>query len=131
MHPPFYVPGLHAAGTPEDTAAMQAAAIPCWLFKMRAFGMRLPPQSVQEPIQGNVLCIDRYGYPPTFYIRFYRQDKWAHHHLEMQGAVVVKERDGVWQFFGDEWIESKHRYRQTWLCTPTAERGREIIARMT
>lgn len=72
-----------------------------------------------------------YGYPPPFYIRVYWLDKWQNHHLEMHGTVLVKERDGVWQFFGHEWIESKHRYRHTWLCVPDEATGRSILSRMS
>jgi hypothetical protein len=131
MTPPFYTPGVWAAGTPGDEEAMTAAAIPCWLFRLREFGMRLPVPSIPEPMQGNVLCIDRYEEQTRFYMRFYRAGRWAHWHLEMHGARLVKERGGVWQFSGDEWnSEVKQHYLQTWLCTPTAERGRDILAQM-
>lgn len=130
LTPPFYTPGAWAAGTPADAAAMEAAAIPCWLFRLRAFGMRLPVAGI-EPVQGNALCLDWYGEQTRFLIRFYRPGSWSTRLLEMHGARLVKEAGGVWQFSGDEWnAEVKQHYRQTWLCTPTAERGAEILQRM-
>lgn len=129
QHPPFYIPGTWSAGTPEDAAALATAAIPCHLFRLRAFGMRLPVASIPPPIEGNAVCLDWYGEQDRFLIRFFLPGNWSQRHLEMHGARLVKAAGGVWQFSGDEWnVEVKQHYRQTWLCTPTAERGREILA---
>lgn len=126
---------------------MHDSAIHGWLLRFRAFGMRLPVDKI-EPIQGAVVCIDRYGSfsgeastsvecrpnarHVTFYARFHRPGKSDAHHLELHGAVLIKESAGVWQFAGDEWnAEVKRHYRQTWVCAPDEATAREILSRLS
>jgi hypothetical protein len=127
----FYVPGRWAAKTPEDDAEMAAAAIECWVFRMRRAGQRLVPGRVGEPSQGRLLVIDRYGEPDRFYVRLYPPDSWRDWVDELHGASLVRSGGGVWLFRGDEWIAAEKRhYLQTWLCTARPERGWEILQQM-
>lgn len=129
MSPTFYTP-VRPSGSPEDRKALEAAAIPCWLFRLRAFGMKLPPTNVPM-LQGAAVCIAPEAEQDRFSMRFYEQGEWKRWHLELTSARLVKESGGVWHFGGDEFnADVKRTYQQAWLCTPDEATGRAILARM-
>lgn len=124
----FYSPGIYAAKTDDDRQAMKAASTSCWLYRMRMWGMRLPPHNVPPPAQGAFLCINRYGEPDRWYMRFHLPDRWDDWAFELHTARLVRENGGVYLFTGEEWdVQARRHYQQTWLCAPTADRGAEIL----
>lgn len=127
----LYTPNQHAAGTRDDLAALEAAAIDTWVFRMRRAGRRLQPHEVEAPTHGQVVPIDRYGEPDRFYVRLHQPGQFADWVMELHSARLVRAAGGCYQFAGDEfdWSRKVH-HRQTWLCTPTPERGYEILRRM-
>jgi hypothetical protein len=94
-HVHLYTPGKWASGTPQDAAAMADAAFTGWVFLMRRHGQRLPARHVGEPIQGQVLLINRYEEEDRFYVRLYHPGQfmdWSH---ELHGARIERSNGGV------------------------------------
>jgi hypothetical protein len=127
----LYTPGQRASGTAEDRQLLQDAAIDCWVFRMRRHGQRLPVARVPEPTQGLVVPIDRYGEPDRFYVRLYRPGQLVDWCDELHSARLRRADKGCYLFAGDEWVDATRMHHlQTWLCTPTLERGVEILQKM-
>jgi hypothetical protein len=117
----------HAAGRRRDGRC----AFTGWVFLMRRHGQRLPARHVGEPIQGQVLLINRYEEEDRFYVRLYHPGQfmdWSH---ELHGARIERSNGGVHLLRGDEWVSAAKEHKlQTWLCVPTVERGYEILRKM-
>ena len=132
MHLQLYTPGRWAAGTQPDIEAMRAAALPCWVWRMRRHGRRLPAHQVDEPLQADLLAINRYGETSRFLAKLLPPGQLTDSHWEMHGARVERAGAGVMLLRGDEWDPGQQRHwDQTWMCTSTQERGLEILARMS
>lgn len=127
----LYTPNQHAAGTHDDLAALAAAAIDAWVFRMRRAAQRLPAHEVEAPTHGHVVPVDRYGEPDRFYVRLHQPGQFADWVMELHSARLVRAAGGCYQFTGEkfDWGRQQH-HRQTWLCTPTPERGYDIRHRM-
>jgi hypothetical protein len=99
---------------------------------MRRYGQRqLPAVVAEDGVEGAVLAIDRYGGGETFYIRFHRPGNFTDWTFELHGARLVKRSGAVMQIAGDEFAYDRgQHFRQSWLCTPTRDRGLEILRTM-
>lgn len=119
-------------GSVDDVEHQRSLSVDCWVFLMRRDGRRLPARKVGEPFQGSLLLLNRYDEEDRFVARLFQPaGQFTDFALELHGAGVLREAGTVRTISGDEFVWSirEHR-RQTWLCTPTAERGYEILREM-
>lgn len=125
------VPGYSMPGSTTDLEARAVHAYRCWVLPMRRHGRRLPAESMlhEEPIQGGLLMMESLG------------DHWDAHLFDPQDftrpvmfmgwARLVRDRGGCRLYQGLARDDSGlPRIPQTWLCTPSPERTREILASM-
>lgn len=133
--PPIYETGKrYSVGTEEDVRERRRHAVECWVWRVRHRGERLAPQAVEEPVHGLLLPVrwssEQYQlqlHPPGSDLCG-GLERWLGMMLD---AVLVRSSDGVMLFQGHEWTPADERHwPQTWLCTPTEERGREILQAM-
>lgn len=127
----LYTPGKWAAGTPQDTEAMRAAALEGWVLQIRRNGQRLPAHRMAESEHLSVLCIDRYGEPDRFVVRLFPAGQFIDYISELHGARLVRVANGCHQFHGDEWDPVRQLHNaQTLVCAPTRQKAFEILTNM-
>lgn len=124
----IYLPGLWSPGSPSDLRAMAEAAFHCSVFLLRRRGERLSAADVmaQQPPSGGLLCVDRYN-SARWHVSLYQLPDMTRL-LELHAAALVRDSNGSRLYSGEEWdVSVRHHWRQTWLCSPTAEAALEIL----
>lgn len=129
--------GMWSPGSEADKEAMRRAALPCSVFILRHRGERLPTTHMlaSAPVIGHLLCRqEALGFwsatvysSPSMAEPVLRDGEVA----RLRGAQLLRENAGVRLYQGWQWnTTATKRYTQSWLCTPSPERGREILLAM-
>ena len=109
---------------------MRAAAFPCCVFVLRQRGQRLPATALLRapPPQGWLVCQDRYT-APQWYACLFTDEGMTRETHRLLHARLKRENEGVRLYVGIQ-VESNQEWPQSWLCTPTPERGRDILLQL-
>lgn len=131
----WYRPPAHPPppGSRADLAARAQAAYRCFVFELRAGGVRLPLAAVaaQRPPACGVLAMDRWTGPGNWHAEALMLPDLKIQVAAMHEATLVRENDGFRQYRGIEWSPGAiERWPQTWLCAPSIEAGLEVLSRM-
>lgn len=125
--------GQYSPGSAVDRKAMREAAFPCTVVVLRRRGERIPASGLlrAEPPSGFLVCCDLYT-APNWYACLFGEESMQRERLpRLLHARLERENDGVRLYGGIE-VDAQARleFRQAWLCTPTADRAREILLKM-
>lgn len=116
-----------------DRKEMHKAALPCTVVVLRRRGQRIPAAELlrHEPPSGLLLALDRYT-TPEWHLCLFRDDAMQTELLpRLMHARLERQNEGVRLYAGIEPGERGQRdMRQSWLCTPTPARARELLLEM-
>jgi hypothetical protein len=125
----WYRRGSAGPGSEVDLAAKRAASLPCFVFLMRYAGVRIPASVVlvDGAAEGLLVCEEAgTGWIATLYAEDMRTEL-----LSLVDVLLTRDRDDCRLYQGyTRDRKGDRRFRQTWLCTPTLYRGRQILETM-
>jgi hypothetical protein len=125
----WYRPGRLQPGSHTDLKAMRDAAFPCSVFVLRRLGKRRRARDLllAGPIEGWLVCLDRYT-APNWYACLFKDQSMTAETMRLLHARLERENGGVRLYGGIEVdAQGRKEHRQSWLCTPDAARGRSIL----
>ncbi len=108
---------------------MQTRAYRCYVLRLKYKGKLMPVRELlcAEPERG-ALLMTRPG--EQWFATLFDYELVQHEMLFLAQARLVKDHGGCRQYQGLEREGRTPRWPQTWLCTPTAERAKEIVQAM-